>query len=253
MIPLYDINPPRSRPRVTRALIILNIVAFCLVWILELRGVHFIAPGYGLVPTRITLDPKGEWFTIFTSMFLHGGLAHLGWNMLFLYIFGDNVEDRLGPERFTVFYFLSGLGAALGQYLMDPWSSVPMIGASGAIGGVLGAYLVLHPRAPVAVLNPIPLMWLFMPLLSLPAWLVVGEWFIVNLFGALAANTSEGGVAFAAHLGGFVVGLVTVRSFARSAPPGGGYGGGFGGGGRVVRPSDRPVFWRQEPGRPFWK
>lgn len=169
VIPLYDINPPRTRPRVTKALIIVNVVAFVFVWLLESQGISYIAPGYGLVPTRITLDPRGEWFTVLTSMFLHGGLAHLGWNMLFLYIFGDNVEDALGPERFLAFYLLSGIGAALGQYLMDPWSSVPMIGASGAIGGVLGGYLVLHPRAPVAVLNPIPLMWLFMPLLSLPA------------------------------------------------------------------------------------
>lgn len=250
MIPLYDINPARRKAVVTKALIILNILVFVMSWILESRGVTFIAPGYGLVPTRISADPSGQWYTAFTSMFLHGGFAHLGWNMLFLYIFGDNVEDRLGSQRFLAFYLLSGLGAALAQYLMDPMSPIPMIGASGAIGGVLGGYLVLHPRAPVAVLNPIPFMWIFMPLLALPAWVVVGEWFVVNLIGALGAQ--DAGVAFAAHLGGFVVGLLGVRLFAvgTEAHPTRPFQGFRA---EARRAADRPVFWRQDKGRPFWK
>jgi membrane associated rhomboid family serine protease len=246
VIPLYDVNPARNRPWVTRALILVNIAVFVATWLFEARGLHFIAPGYGLVPIRLTVDPAGEWFTVFSSMFLHGGIAHLGWNMLFLHIFGDNVEDKLGSERFLLFYLLSGLGAALGQYMMNPTSQVPMVGASGAIGGVLGGYLVLHPRAPVAVLNPIPFMWLFAPLLSLPAWLVVGEWFIVNLAGVLGGNAESAGVAFAAHLGGFIVGLLSVRLFARSDA--------FERA-RVQQKGNagRPVFWREDKQRPFWK
>jgi len=246
VIPLYDVNPARNRPRVTRALILANVAVFVATWLLEARGMHSLAPGYGLVPIRLTVDPLGEWFTVLSSMFIHGGLAHLGWNMLFLHIFGDNVEDKLGSERFLGFYLLAGLGAGLGQYLMNPTSQVPMVGASGAIGGVLGGYLVLHPRAPVTVLNPIPLMWFFAPFLSLPAWLVVGEWFIVNLAGLAGASAENAGIAFAAHLGGFLVGLLTVRLFAREDA--------FERA-RVQTQTalGRPVFWREDKQRPFWK
>jgi membrane associated rhomboid family serine protease len=175
------------------------------------------------VPTRLTHDPTGEAFTIFTSMFMHGGWLHLGGNMLFLHIFGDNVEDAIGHVRYVAFYLLSGIGAAAAQVLTDPSSQVPMVGASGAIAGVLGAYMVLYPTAPVLVLNPIlPLWFLFGLFLELPAWLVAGEWFIANLFmGAqsLAGVGSEGGVAFFAHLGGFVSGLVLVKLLQAGRAP----------------------------------
>jgi membrane associated rhomboid family serine protease len=247
VIPLYDINPARSRPKVTRTLILANVAIFLGLWLFG-GGSSLVAPGYGLVPIRIHMDPAGEWFTVFSSMFLHAGFGHIFWNMLFLYIFGDNVEDKLGSERFLAFYLLSGLGAALGQFAMDPTSHVPMVGASGAIGGVLGGYLVLHPRAPVAVLNPIPFTWLIYPLVfALPAWVVVGEWFIGNVFGVLSAGSGVGGagIAFAAHLGGFLVGLVSVRLFAKNeilTQP------------QVrTRSSDRPAFWREDKQRPFWK
>jgi membrane associated rhomboid family serine protease len=248
VVPLYDINPAQSRPHVTRWLILANVVVFLATWFLEGRGLSYVASGYGLVPIRVRMDPSGEWFTLFSSMFLHAGWGHIFWNMLFLFIFGDNVEDKLGSERFLAFYLLSGLGAALGQFAMDPTSHVPMVGASGAIGGVLGGYLVLHPKAPVAVLNPIPFTWLFFPLVfALPAWVVVGEWFIGNVFGVLGAGAgiSGAGIAFAAHLGGFLVGLVTVRLFAKSES--------LGKRPSQIRDPDRPAFWREDKQRPFWK
>jgi membrane associated rhomboid family serine protease len=249
VIPLYDVNPAKNRPRVTRALILVNVVVFLATWLLEARGLSFVASGYGLVPIRIRMDLGGEWFTIFSSMFLHASVGHIFWNMLFLYIFGDNVEDKLGSERFLAFYLFAGVGAALGQYAMNPASHVPMVGASGAIGGVLGAYLVLHPRAPVAVLNPIFFTWfLFSPVFALPAWVVVGEWFIGNVFGVLNAGggPESAGVAFAAHLGGFLVGLLSVRLIAKREALGQSRG-------SRGRSCERTVFWRGDKERPFWK
>src|SRR5690606_24435746 len=147
--------------------------------------------------TRVAQDPTGEAFTVLTSMFMHGGWGHLGWNMLFLHVFGDNVEDALGHARYLGFYLLGGIGAAACQFFVNPASTIPMVGASGAIAAVLGGYVVLHPRAPVAVVNPILPLWLLMgPLIALPAWFVVGEWFFVNLIGGLGMlGRSEGGVA----------------------------------------------------------
>jgi membrane associated rhomboid family serine protease len=249
VIPLFDSNPVSRRPIGTQALIAANLLVFVATLYLENHGVSYLSAGYGLVPRRLSLDLAGEWFTVLTSMFLHAGLAHVGWNMLFLFIFGDNVEDHLGTSRFLLFYLLGGVGAALGQYAMDPFSAVPMVGASGAIGAVLGGYLVLYPRAPIHILNPIPIFWPFGLTWAIPAWFVVGEWFIGNLVGTVSARPGSGGVAFAAHLGGFLVGLLTVRLFARfgSTPAG-----------RSAewaarsRP-ERAIFWRDEPGRPFWR
>jgi membrane associated rhomboid family serine protease len=170
--------------------------------------------------------------------------------MLFLYIFGDNVEDALGRWRYLAFYLVSGFAAAAAQMFVDPSSTIPMVGASGAIAGVLGGYMVLFPRAPITVLNPVfPLWFLLGPLLVFPAWLVVGEWFVMNFFmgtGSLGLS-SQGGVAFFAHIGGFLAGLLLVKpmrqiptSAARRAwegwrppprPPGfGGFGGSSPGG-----------------------
>jgi membrane associated rhomboid family serine protease len=136
--------------------------------------------------------------------------------MLFLFVFGDNVEDKLGHRRYIVFYLLSGICAALAQIMVDPMSGLPMVGASGAIAGVLGGYLVLYPRAPITVLNPVfPLWFLLGPFLVFPAWLVMGEWFLWNLIPGVASLGAEGQgrVAFFAHIGGFLAGLVTVKPF----------------------------------------
>ncbi len=214
MIPVRDDNPSATTPVVNYALLLANCAAFLVQIALVHAGAAWVVPGYGLVPARITQDPTGEAFTVLTSMFMHGGWEHLGGNLLFLYIFGDNVEDALGHGRYLAFYLLSGLAAAGAQVFIDPTSSIPMVGASGAIAGVLGAYLVLYPRAPVYVINPIlPLWLLFGVFLVLPAWLVVGEWFVWNLVRGIGSlgQTNLGGVAFFAHLGGFVAGLLAIK------------------------------------------
>jgi membrane associated rhomboid family serine protease len=214
VLPIRDENPAKRFPLVNYLLLALNI----LVWVWELMaeqsGATWLTAAYGLVPHRMLADLPGEAFTILTSMFMHAGWAHVGGNMLFLYIFGDNVEDALGHWRYLLFYLLSGLAAAATQIFVDPTSTIPMVGASGAIAGALGGYMVLYPRAPITVLNPIPPLWLFMgPLLVFPAWLVIGEWFVMNFFlgtGSLGLG-SQSGVAFFAHIGGFLAGLLIVK------------------------------------------
>jgi membrane associated rhomboid family serine protease len=215
MLPIGDQNPTRTTPYVTWGLIAANVVAFAAeFWIMANGGQSWVVPGYGLVPARLTNDPLGEGFTVLTSMFLHGSVGHLGGNMLFLYIFGDNVEDALGHVRYIFFYLLAGLSGALAQTLTDPSSHAPMVGASGAIAGVLGAYMLLYPRAPVTVL--IPIFWLIV----LPAWLVIGVWFLLNVSGAMDSFGSTGGVAFFAHVGGFVAGMLGIYPllFGRRPP-----------------------------------
>jgi membrane associated rhomboid family serine protease len=150
--------------------------------------------------------------TIFTSMFMHGGLLHLGGNMLFLWIFGDNVEDSMGHARYLVFYLLSGVAAALAQAWVEPTSTIPMVGASGAISGVLGAYILLHPQATVRTLI---ILGFFVTMVHVPALIVLGLWFAMQFFAAFATPTGDGGVAFWAHVGGFVAGLVLVPFFKK--------------------------------------
>jgi membrane associated rhomboid family serine protease len=214
MLPIGDRNPTRTTPFVNYALLVSNAVAFVLqLFAFAQGGDAWMVPGYGLVPARFSADPLGEAFTIFTSLFMHGGFAHLGGNLLFLYIFGDNVEDAVGHFRYALFYLASGVAGALAQVATDASSSVPMVGASGAIAGVLGAYLVLYPRAPITVLVPPPLGFFVGFFVVLPAWVVMGAWFVVNLtsgLGSLGAAAS-GGVAFFAHIGGFMTGLLAIR------------------------------------------
>lgn len=217
MIPIRDENPTRTAPVVNYLLIAANIAAFVYEWLaIQRQGASAVVGGYGLVPTRIVADPLGEAFTVASSMFMHGDLQHLGGNMLFLYIFGDNVEDSLGHGRYLGFYALCGVVAAAAQVFTGGLDSpVAMVGASGAISGVLGAYIVLYPRAPILMLNTIPLLWLFWGFfLSFPAWLVIGYWFLVsNLMPAVASlgMQSAGGVALFAHIGGFLGGLLLVK------------------------------------------
>jgi membrane associated rhomboid family serine protease len=158
-IPIRDHNPTRRVPIVNYTLMAANV----LVWLLQIwayaSGANWIVPEYGLVPIRLTLDPGAAAFTLLTSIFMHGDWLHLGSNMLFLHVFGDNVEDVLGRARYLVFYLASGVLASLGHYLIDPLGHAPMVGASGAIFGVLGAYVVVFPRAPVVVFNPYFFLW----------------------------------------------------------------------------------------------
>jgi membrane associated rhomboid family serine protease len=221
MLPLRDHLPTRSRARVNYTLIVVNLVVFAL----QLTGViggqsasETTPPPGALVPANLVVAPLANLSTLFTHMFLHGSLAHVGGNMLFLWIFGDNVEDALGHARYAALYFACGVGAALGQVATGPQSTIPMIGASGAISGVLAAYLLLYPRSPITVVNPIPLLWLFWGFtMLLPAWFVILEWFAVNLWAALHPERG-GGVAFAAHVSGFLVGLVLERLLRKRAP-----------------------------------
>lgn len=216
MLPIGDLNPTRTTPVVNYLLLFANGAVF--LWQLLLVGAGgeaWVVPGYGLVPTRLLNDPIGEAFTLLTSLFMHGGWLHLLGNMLYLYIFGDNVEDAMGHSRYLAFYLACGVAAGLVQIAIGPNSTLPMVGASGAIAGVLGGYLVLYPRAPIKVLNPIPLFWVFFGLwFELPAWIVTSAWFVWNLWSGVGqlGMVEAGGVAFFAHVGGFLAGLLLVRS-----------------------------------------
>lgn len=230
MFPYRDENESIRTPVVTFALIALN----GLVWLLVQgagSGLALVASvcNFGLVPGELTLMavpgsgfPLGEGLAcvvdsgrapehIITSMFLHGGWGHLLGNMWFLWLFGNNVEDSMGRGRFVAFYLLSGIGAAMAQVLADPHSIIPMVGASGAISGVMGAYVVLYPRVRVFTILPLGFFW---TTIALPAWVMLGYWMLLQVFGGLGAS-SEGGVAFWAHVGGFVAGVALIKLFAR--------------------------------------
>jgi len=214
MFPLYDTLRPRRFPLVNWALILLNgLVFYYEVTMGEERLRSFIFD-WGLVPAQLTSNYAKAWVTVFTSMFLHGGWVHILGNMWTLVIFGDNIEDRMGHGRYLIFYLLSGVAAALLQTYLAPSNQTPMIGASGAIAGVLGAYIVLFPRAQVASL--VPILFLF-TLVELPAVVYLGFWFVMQLFSGWLAlqGAATNGVAWWAHIGGFVFGLITVHLFAR--------------------------------------
>jgi membrane associated rhomboid family serine protease len=215
MIPLRDRNPSGVFPAVTLALIAANVIMF-------LYEVH-LGPGlmtflkhHALIPAEVTgsfryhaIRYSDTVEPFFTSMFLHGGWMHLIFNMWFLWIFGDNVEDTLGVFRYIAFYFLCGLGAALTQLAIQPHSTVPMLGASGAIAGVLGAYAVLYPGARVVTLVPIVF---FLQIIEVPAIVILGYWFVLQILsGSLTALTpTQGGTAFWAHVGGFAAGALLI-------------------------------------------
>jgi membrane associated rhomboid family serine protease len=210
MIPLRDVIPSRTTPYITVTIISLNALA----WFYELtmpeRQLNAFIYVYGVVPASFSAP------TLITSMFLHGGWMHVIGNMWYLWIFGDNVEDRVGHGRFIVFYLLCGIAAALGQIAIDPTSTLPTIGASGAIAGVMGAYFLLYPQSRVLTLVTIIFFW---EIVELPALVLLGFWFLMQLFsaGAIAvtASTNGGGVAFMAHVVGFLTGLVGVLVFRK--------------------------------------
>jgi len=202
MFPVSDVIPSRTTPFVTVGLIVLNALAFLYELQLNRHELQLFAQAFGVVPAYFA------WPTILTSMFLHSGWMHMLGNMLYLWIFGDNVEDRLGHLGFLAFYLFCGAVAALGQVAINPGSIVPMIGASGAIAGVMGAYFVLYPRS--RILTAVFVV-IFMDLIEIPAIFFLGIWFMMQLFsgvGSLGAHAADGGVAFWAHVGGFVAGLV---------------------------------------------
>jgi membrane associated rhomboid family serine protease len=211
MIPLRDIIPSRTTPYVTISLISLNVLVF--LYELSLgRAVDAFTLYFGLVPAAFS------WVTVFTSMFLHGGILHVAGNMLYLWIFGDNVEDRMGHGRFLVFYLLCGVAAALAQTITAPDSVVPMVGASGAIAGVMGAYFVLYPKSRIVTLIPL---FFFFQVIEVPAILFLGIWFVMQFLSGVgsivttAGGGPGGGVAFWAHVAGFVAGISGVIVFRR--------------------------------------
>lgn len=233
LLPLADNNPLRfiRHAYVNWAAIITCIVVFAYQAALDPRAGAIMAHVYGAIPAVVfglaDLPPDlarlPGWATLVTSMFLHGGLMHLAGNMLFLWVLGDNIEDALGHLRYVAFYLACGVAAALAHAIGEPASEVPMIGASGAISGVIGGYLILHPRAPIKTL-----IWLF--IIKLPAWVVLGIWAAFQFFSAFAATggvVGGGGVAWWAHVGGLIAGLALIAPmrrkqvalFDRDAPP----------------------------------
>ncbi len=214
MIPLYDTLRSRRIPVVTWLIILLNTLIFLYELQLGSTALDRFTRIWGLVPAQLMAHPDTKWVNIFTAMFLHGGWFHILSNMWVFFIFGDNVEDRMGGGRFLIFYLLSGVAAALLESYLLKNSSVPMIGASGAIAGVLGAYLVLFPRARIASLVPI---FFIFTIIEIPATIFLLFWFVSQLFsGWLSLQGSSGsGVAWWAHIGGFAFGVLTVNLFAR--------------------------------------
>ena len=220
MIPLRDDNPTTIQPLVTIALIVACALVF--LWQISLgsHGFEAAVARLGVIPAALlggkTLPPElvlvPPTMTVFTSMFLHGGWMHLIGNMLYLWIFGNNVEDAMGHVRFVIFYLLCGIAAVLAQSLPNPESTIPMIGASGAISGVLGAYLLLYPHARVLVLIPLGF---YTQLVHLPAMAVLGFWFVLQLASTALADPHAGGVAFGAHIGGFAAGMALLPLFKR--------------------------------------
>ena len=212
MIPLKDDNPTSGKPILTYFVIGSCVLIFLIQITSQSYKTGQLFYSYGLIPSvlmgnnQLPLDLYAipSWLTIFTSMFMHGGFMHLAGNMLYMWIFADNIEDDLGPKRFLLFYLLAGVGAAMTQVLIDTQSQVPMVGASGAIGGILGAYLINYPKAKVLVLIPFGF---FSQLLKIRALYVLGLWFILQFI------SSGGGVAYAAHIGGFVSGIILILFF----------------------------------------
>jgi len=242
VFPYRDENETVRTPVVTFVIIGLNIAAWLLV---QGAGATHVAPSgdvtglassvcnLGLIPGELTLraapgtgfpmgggvvcetDPGRQLSHVVTSMFLHGSWMHLLGNMWFMWIFGNNVEDSMGRPRFVAFYLLSGIGAAAAQVFIRPASILPMVGASGAISGVMGAYVVLYPRVKVYTLVPIGF---FLTTIALPAWVMLGYWMVLNVLGglpSLGGGAEGGGVAFWAHIGGFAVGVALIKLFAR--------------------------------------
>ena len=213
MIPLRDTNPSETTPFVNYALIAVN----ALVFFYELslgRHLNAFILDFGVIPAQFLSDLRsmdvgiGTFLPLFTSMFLHGGWLHVIGNMLFLYIFGDNVEDKFGHARYFFFYLIAGIAAALTQVFVNPSSGMPMVGASGAIAGVLGAYIFMFPKARVVTLIPI---FIFFQVVELPAFVFLGIWFLIQTLSgifALGIGSDVGGVAFWAHIGGFATGAI---------------------------------------------
>jgi len=213
MIPYKDDNPIHIVPFGTLLIIILNVLVFVMQLLSGEEG-RRIVYSYGAIPHNIisleTTQPIHPALTIFTSMFMHGGLFHLLLNMLYFWIFGNNIEERLGHVRFILFYLFCGIVAALSHTLLSPGSYVPMIGASGAVAGMLGAYILLFPMAKI---HTVVFLGFYVTVVKIPSLIVIGFWAIIQVVSSLLSQgpDSQGGIAFVAHVGGFVAGLFTIK------------------------------------------
>ena len=219
MLPLRDQNPTVRLPAVTVALIVANTAIFAFEFFLPPPALDRFIATWAVIPVNLVGNPSPTTVaTVFTAMFLHGGILHVGGNMLYLWIFGNNIEDRMGHVLFLAFYLLCGIAATFAQVAADANSPIPNIGASGAIAGVMGAYILLYPRARVLSLL---FFGYFIRLVSVPAVLVLGYWIVIQLFSGFVSlgTASTGGVAWFAHIGGFIAGLVLVNIFARRPAP----------------------------------
>jgi membrane associated rhomboid family serine protease len=205
MIPLRDTQPSYSKPIVTLFIILFNVLAFFYEISLDPYSRNMFISVYGIVPDRF------QSVDLFTSMFLHGGWMHLIGNMWFLWIYGDNVEDILGHGKFLLFYLLCGIAAGLVHLVTNPYSRIPTIGASGAIAGVMGAYMIKFPHSRILTLVPL---FVFITTMEIPAILILAYWFVIQIFSGVgsvaASNVSRGGVAWFAHVGGFVAGMALI-------------------------------------------
>lgn len=238
LIPIHDENPTESFSYVTVVLIALNVAAFFLLTpnlgierrcfdqqcFVEQCSLQQFFYRWGVVPDEVSegeqltgdlgggcrLQPKSVLLSLLTSMFLHGGFLHLGGNMLFLWVFGNNIEDRLGKLRYVVFYLATGIAGSLAHIALNPGSQIPTIGASGAISGLLGAYIVLFPHARIHSVVPIPILFFLIGRIRLPAYVVLGIWFVSQFFIGGGQQPEGGGVAWVAHVGGFVAGMVMI-------------------------------------------
>ena len=217
MIPLRDTTPTRNYPVVNTAIIGINVVVY-LVQLLQGPEINRFIYIYGLVPARYSIPQFAEYFTVSQQIFslisfnfLHGSFWHILGNMWSLYIFGDNVEDRLGPIRYALFYMLCGIASGLSHLVLNLQSNVPTIGASGAIAGVMGAYFILHPRSKILTLIPI----FFIPyFINIPAFIFLGLWFFLQFLNAASSHGTAGGIAWWAHIGGFVFGMLFLKLFS---------------------------------------
>jgi membrane associated rhomboid family serine protease len=209
MIPIGDDNyGRRSVPIVTYLLIAANFLVF----FFELNLGDSFVLAFSVVPAHLLANPVGQFFTVFSAMFMHAGWMHILGNMLYLWIFGDNIEDAIGHGNFLIFYLLCGIAATFAQALADPTSTVPNLGASGAIAGVLGSYLILFPRQRVRVL-------LISFIIPLPAIHVIGFWFLLQVMSEAGASGTSGGVAYMAHIGGFITGAILILFFRKKQRP----------------------------------
>ncbi len=217
MIPLKDDNPTRGVPWVTALLIVLNVAVFIMEWRMAPGELQAFISSWAFTPADFLAAPTAPHriATVFSAMFMHAGPIHVGGNMLYLWIFGNNIEDRIGALPFLAFYLTTGVAATAAQTLSAPASTVPLVGASGAVAGVLAAYILLYPRADVLTVIPI---FFFIEIARIPAYLVIGFWFLLQLANGLvtfgAETVQSGGTAWFAHIGGFAAGLLLIAPVA---------------------------------------